>query len=74
MAQKLKSTVCFTRGFEFNTQHPHGSSQPYIIPIPDDMTSGKGFWILWTSGINPGAQTYMQQKPPIKQNPSLKSQ
>ena len=29
------STGCSSRGPEFNSQHPHGGSQPSIISVPD---------------------------------------
>jgi len=35
---EVKSTVCSSRGHEFNSQQPHGGSQPSI------MKSGALFW------------------------------
>ena len=35
----LKSTDCSSRGPEFNSQHPHGSSHLSVTPLPGDLTS-----------------------------------
>jgi hypothetical protein len=36
----VKSTGCFSRGPEFDSQHLHGGSQPSVAPVPGDiMTS-----------------------------------
>lgn len=32
----VKSTFCFCRGPEFNSQYPHGYSQFSVIQIPSD--------------------------------------
>jgi len=34
----IKSTGCSSRGFRFNSQHPCGSSQLSVIPVPGDLT------------------------------------
>jgi hypothetical protein len=34
MAPVAKSSDCSPRGFAFNSQHPHGGSQPPVIPVP----------------------------------------
>jgi hypothetical protein len=34
----VKSTGCFSREPEFNSQQPHGSSQLAVIPVPGDPT------------------------------------
>ena len=31
---QVTSTGCSSRGPRFNSQHPHGSSQPCMIPVP----------------------------------------
>jgi hypothetical protein len=36
----VKSTLCFSRGPEFNSQQPHGGSQPSV------MTSDALFWYV----------------------------
>lgn len=36
MAQVGKSIGCSSRGYGFNSQQPHGSSQPSVIPFPKD--------------------------------------
>jgi hypothetical protein len=41
MAQQLKSTDCSPRGPEFNSQQPHGGSQPSV------MESDALFWSVW---------------------------
>jgi hypothetical protein len=33
----VKSTGCSYRAPRFNSQHPHGGSQPSIIPVPGDL-------------------------------------
>jgi hypothetical protein len=33
MAQSLKSTDCSSTGPEFNSQHPHGGSQPSVMEL-----------------------------------------
>ena len=38
----LKSTGCSSRGPEFNSQHPHGGSQPSVTPVQGDPTSFGG--------------------------------
>ena len=37
----FKSTVCYSRGPEFNSQQPHGGSQPCV------MRSDALFWCVW---------------------------
>ena len=34
----VKSTSCSSRGPEFNSQHPHGSSKLSVTPVPGDLT------------------------------------
>ena len=34
----VKSTSCSSRGLGFNSQHPHGSSQLSVTPVPGDLT------------------------------------
>ena len=29
---------------DFNSQHPHGSSQLSVTPVPGDLTSSSGLW------------------------------
>jgi hypothetical protein len=38
MAQGIKSTSCSSRGPDFNSQQPHGGSQPSV------MSSAALFW------------------------------
>jgi hypothetical protein len=38
MAQRLRALAAFSRGPKFNSQHPHGGSQPSV------MRSGVLFW------------------------------
>lgn len=33
----IKSTGCFSKG-PVNSQHPHGSSQTFVMPFPRDLT------------------------------------
>ena len=48
-----------SRGLEFNSQHPHGSSQPSLTPFLGDLTHFSGLY----SGTHAyGAHTYMQAK------------
>ena len=35
----MKSTDCSSKGSDLNSQHPHGSSQLSITPVPGDHTS-----------------------------------
>ena len=35
---KQKSTECFSREPRFSSQHPHGSLQLSVTPVPDDQT------------------------------------
>jgi hypothetical protein len=44
----VKSTVCYSRGLGFDSQHPHGSLQPSITIVPYDSVPSSG------------VQTYMQ--------------
>jgi hypothetical protein len=37
----VKSTDCSSKGPEFNSQQPHGGSQPYV------MGSDALFWCVW---------------------------
>jgi hypothetical protein len=37
----VKSTGCSSRGLEFNSQQPHGGSQPSV------MGSDSLFWCVW---------------------------
>jgi hypothetical protein len=41
LAQQLRSTGCSSRGHEFNSQQPHGGSQPFV------MGSDAPFWRVW---------------------------
>jgi hypothetical protein len=34
----VKSTGCSSRGLGFNSQHPHGSLQLFVTPVPGDLT------------------------------------
>jgi hypothetical protein len=36
MAQQLREQADFSEGPEFDSQNPCGSSQPSIIPVPED--------------------------------------
>jgi hypothetical protein len=38
MALGVKNTSCSSRGLGFNSQHPHGSSQLSVIPVPGNTT------------------------------------
>lgn len=38
MAQGLGAHVAFAKGSKFDSQHPHGGSQPPITPVPGDLT------------------------------------
>nr|CDQ08554.1 Bm14336 [Brugia malayi] len=49
MSQRLKGLVVLPRGPEFNSQQPHGGSQPSI------MRSGA---LFWHSGIHAGRILY----------------
>lgn len=33
------STECFSRESVFKSQHPYSSSQPFVTPVPGDLTS-----------------------------------
>ena len=33
----VKSTSCSSRGPGFSSQHPHGSSQVSLTPVPEDL-------------------------------------
>ena len=33
----VKSTGCSSRGAGFNSQHPHGGSEPSVTPVPGDL-------------------------------------
>jgi len=46
---EVKSTVCSSRGPEFNSQKPHGGSKPSII------RSGA---LFWPAGIHAGKKLY----------------
>ena len=39
MAQWLRAPTALPEGPEFNSQHPHGSLQLSVIPVPGDPTS-----------------------------------
>ena len=41
-AQRLRSTGCSSRGPRFNSQHPHGSSQVSVTPVPGDLIPSSG--------------------------------
>ena len=43
MAQRMRSLAVFSRGPRFNFQHPHGSSQLYVTPAPEDLTTTKDY-------------------------------
>ena len=54
----VKSTGCFSRGPGFNSQDPHGSSQPSVIPVPEDPThslASKGTARMWYTEIDSGS-------------------
>lgn len=36
---EVKSTGCFSRGPKFGSPGPHGSSHPFVTPIPRHVTS-----------------------------------
>jgi hypothetical protein len=60
------STSCLSRELEFNSQLPHGSSQPSVTPVPrDPKPSFKG---PCGHQAHRGVQTYMQTKYPDTQN------
>lgn len=40
--ETVKSTVCFPKGTEFNSQHPHDGSQASVIPVAGDPTPSSG--------------------------------
>jgi hypothetical protein len=42
MAQQLKNIGCSSRGLRFDSQHPHGGSQPSITLVSDDLVSSFG--------------------------------
>ena len=52
-ASEVKSTVCSSRGHEFNSQQPHGGSQPSVM-----RTSA----LSWLAGINAGNTVYLINK------------
>ena len=43
--KKWLTGYCPWKGPRFNSQNPHGSSQPYVTPIPGDPLSLPGLWI-----------------------------
>lgn len=62
----VKSTGCSSKGPGFNSQHPHGGSQPQhsLTPTPGNQTPSSGFYVHqalpaacetsrppWTSGM-----------------------
>jgi len=53
MAQEVKSPVCSSRGPEFNSQQPHGGSQPSV------MRSGA---LFWPAGVHAGETLYIINK------------
>ena len=38
----VKSTDCSYRRPRFYSQHPHDSLQPFVIPVPEDLTPSSG--------------------------------
>lgn len=62
----LKSTCCFPRGPELDSQHPYSSSQTSLTPVPGDLMPSSGFhrhqahmWYIDTHASKP--PTYMKQ-------------
>jgi hypothetical protein len=47
---EVKSTVCSSRGPEFNSQQPHGGSKPSVMPSSA---------LFWLAGINAGRALYI---------------
>ena len=58
----VMSTGCSSKGPRFNSQHPHGSSQLSVTPVPGDLTPSHRH----TSGQNTNVHK-------IKINKSLKN-
>ena len=54
-----KSTGCSSRGPEFDSQHPHGASQPSVTLVPGDPVP-----FPFSPGLRHlrGAQMYMHKK------------
>lgn len=38
----VKNIGCSSRGSRFNSQHPHGRSQPSLTPVPGGLTPSSG--------------------------------
>ena len=57
----VKSTGCSSIGPRFDSQHPHGSSQQSVTPVPRDLIPSSG---LTDTRYAHGTQTYMQEKHP----------
>lgn len=41
----VKGTDCLSRGIMFDSQDPHGGSQPSLAAVPE--SSGILFWLPW---------------------------
>jgi len=50
---EVKSTGCYSRGPEFNSQQPHGGSQPSVM---------RSDALFWPSGIHVGRTLYIINK------------
>jgi hypothetical protein len=42
--EMAKNTSCSLKGPSFNSQHPHGSSQPSTTPVPGDPVPSAGLY------------------------------
>lgn len=66
-----KSTCCFLRGPRLSIQHPHGSSQPPLTPIPGDPVCSFG---LFRHQAYPCTQcTYIHEGKPLTHTSRLRS-
>jgi hypothetical protein len=48
----VKSTVCSSRGLDFNSQQPHGGSQPFVI---------RSDALFWHAGILATKHSYINK-------------
>jgi hypothetical protein len=74
MAQWLRAFAVYPEDGGFSSQHPHGSSQPCVIPAPEDLASSFDFcWhqaCMWYRDKYTGKKIHTHK---IKMDTSLKS-
>lgn len=55
---EIKSTGCSCRSSGFDTQHPHGHSQPTVTPVPEEPTTASELFrhqaYMWHIDIHAG--------------------